>query len=390
MSLRLPFDIPPLGLSDVPLSPLSLDDVSGLEASSDTSKQCPTILSLRQILGEAPTVEDGHSQPVMSDAADALPSSDLLPISIGSAGGSLQLSYRSLELASSTEDDSAGDLHSVTDESTVSDDEDDGDDDVARALAFAKMRAAYSGMSAAMINFSAAIQESDDEEGDSQLSVLASKVISSICQSPPALERHMSLSSLSSDETDEDDLTDAEREDCIMVKAYIERWASNIRLASTFWQGFTPMHTNVSVSPFQRLIVYQAEQAIRKVSEQLDIPAPLEFERPCPRLSRDPVNEGFAGRVEFGTLSRRVPPQDYCPMTRLEEIRCALNSDKGKKVQTVSVRLQAGAKRAAGTQRPKEAHTIRNTWERTLSRRRVDITLWLMTEELETDAPANS
>ena len=68
-------------------------------------------------------------------------------------------------------------------------------------------------------------------------------------------------------------------------------------------------------------------------------------------------------------------------MTRLEEIRCALNSDKGKKVQTVSVRLQAGAKRAAGTQRPKEAHTIRNTWERTLSRRRVDITLWLMTEE---------
>lgn len=71
----------------------------------------------------------------------------------------------------------------------------------------------------------------------------------------------MSLSSVSSDETDEDDLTDAEREDCIMVKAYIERWASNIRLASTFWQGFTPMHTNVSVSPFQRLIVYQAEQA---------------------------------------------------------------------------------------------------------------------------------
>lgn len=74
------------------------------------------------------------------------------------------------------------DLHSVTDESTVSDDDDDGDDDVARALAFAKMRAAYSGMSAAMINFSAAIQESDDEEGDGQLSVLASKVISSICQ----------------------------------------------------------------------------------------------------------------------------------------------------------------------------------------------------------------
>lgn len=139
-----------------------------------------------------------------------------------------------------------------------------------------------------------------------------------------------------------------------------------------------------------RLLIDALNHSIRKVSEQLDIPAPLEFERPCPRLSRDPVNEGFAGRVEFGTLSRRVPPQDYCPMTRLEEIRCALNSDKGKKVQTVSVRLQAGAKRAAGTQRPKEAHTIRNTWERTLSRRRVDITLWLMTEELETDAPANS
>lgn len=46
-----------------------------------------------------------------------------------------------------------------------------------------------------------------------------------------------------------------------MVKAYIERWASSIRLSSTYWQGFAPLHTNVPVSLAQRLTVYQAEQA---------------------------------------------------------------------------------------------------------------------------------
>ncbi len=53
---------------------------------------------------------------------------------------------------------------------------------MSRALAFAKMRSAYTGMSAAMINFNAAMQKSDDEEADGHLSTLASKVISSISQ----------------------------------------------------------------------------------------------------------------------------------------------------------------------------------------------------------------
>lgn len=58
--------------------------------------------------------------------------------------------------------------------------DDDEDDDVARALAFAKMRAAYAGMSAAMSNFNAAIQQADEEEEVGELSALASEVISSI------------------------------------------------------------------------------------------------------------------------------------------------------------------------------------------------------------------
>lgn len=69
------------------------------------------------------------------------------------------------------------------------------------------------------------------------------------------------MSSKWSEESDDDHLSDVQREECLMVKAYIERWANNIRLASTYWQGFTPLHLNVSISLAQRLIVYRAEQA---------------------------------------------------------------------------------------------------------------------------------
>ncbi len=121
--------------------------------------------------------------------------------------------------------------------------------------------------------------------------------------------------------------------------------------------------------------------SIRKVSELLEIPAPLEFERSYPRITRSPVHLGFAGIIEQGRLISRVLPTDYYPQLRLAEFRLALNETcKDRKVQTVSVRLQAGAKHSAGTQRLKEAQAVRNGWKSTPSRLRLDITIWLTTE----------
>ena len=45
-----------------------------------------------------------------------------------------------------------------------------------------------------------------------------------------------------------------------MVTEYIKRWALNVRLDSTYWQNFTPLHLNVAVPLAQELTVYLAEQ----------------------------------------------------------------------------------------------------------------------------------
>ncbi|KAI0750269.1 hypothetical protein C8Q80DRAFT_1120262 [Daedaleopsis nitida] len=347
MSSRVPFDNLPLGRSNVPdpLSPLLslVQGCGGIQATAQShNENASTVMTLRKVLGEPATEKLSEKNESDNELSDVSVASDEAPESA-----------------------------------------DDEDDVVARALAFAKMRAAYAGMSTAMSNFNAAIQQSDEEEQNHELSALASEVISSISRSPPSLERHMSISSKWSDESEDDNLSDTQREECLMVKDYTERWANNIRLASTYWQGFTPLHLNVSVSLAQRLIVYRAEQAIKHASDQLELPPPIEFERRIPRLSRDPVHIGFAGPVEGGNLFPRPLPTGYSPQKQLEELRVAFNNDcaKDNKVETVAVRLQAGAKRAAGTQRPKEAQAVRNVWVRAPSRLYQDVSSWLVAED---------
>ena len=47
-----------------------------------------------------------------------------------------------------------------------------------------------------------------------------------------------------------------------MVTAYTERWASNVKLESTYWQGTQPLaYKEPSVPLFLRLTLYNAEQA---------------------------------------------------------------------------------------------------------------------------------
>ena len=64
-----------------------------------------------------------------------------------------------------------------TEDTTESSDEED--DMIARAMAFAKYRAANAGMTAAMINFNAVTQDADDDSSD-ELSDAATKVIAVI------------------------------------------------------------------------------------------------------------------------------------------------------------------------------------------------------------------
>ena len=72
-------------------------------------------------------------------------------------------------------------------------------------------------------------------------------------------------------------------------------------------------------------------------------------------------------------------PFGYAPQQVLEQSRATFNEEcqanERRPVQTVTARLQSGAKRAAGTR--KEATTRRDPWTRTASKLRVDVTLWM-------------
>ncbi|RPD55018.1 hypothetical protein L226DRAFT_471363 [Lentinus tigrinus ALCF2SS1-7] len=250
--------------------------------------------------------------------------------------------------------------------------------DYDRAMSFAKCRAASLGMGVAMRSLNETL-EADDPSAEERLSLVAKRVIASISRSPPALERHLSQSSVLSDATEDDDVASAERNECEMVTEYVKRWASNNRLDSTYWQGFAPLHLNVAVPLAQELTVYLTEQVIRDVSARLNLPPPLEYERSRPRLTSDPIHVGLARLVEYGYLVRRAIPVGYAPHQVLEKLRAAFNEEckanERRPVQTVTARLQAGAKCAAGTR--KEATTRRDPWTPIASRLRVDVTLWM-------------
>ena len=161
--------------------------------------------------------------------------------------------------------------------------EDDEDDFAMRAMAFARMRASSFGLGAAMTGFNNMLLSDDDEsEGSSDMiSSVVSSLVSTISSgehlpfvpmftsphifptfiAPPALERHVSHSSTDSYEDDEN-LSDVERAECEMVKTFIKRWAENIKLSSTYWQGTQPIpYKERSVPTGQYLTLYKAEQA---------------------------------------------------------------------------------------------------------------------------------
>ena len=82
-----------------------------------------------------------------------------------------------------------------------------------------------------------------------------------ICTAPPSSARFGSWS--------EDDavynataLSSVQRAELDMVKAYTERWATNDKLDSTYWQGTQALSYRApSVSIYLRLTIYNTEQA---------------------------------------------------------------------------------------------------------------------------------
>ena len=171
-----------------------------------------------------------------------------------------------------------------SDEFVSEDPPDDDEDDFAmRAMAFARMRASSFGLGAAMTGFNNMLLSDDDEsEGSSDMiNSVVSSLISTISSgehlpfaplstsahifptfiAPPALERHVPHSSIDSYE-DYENLTDIERAECEMVKTFIKRWAENVKLSSTYWQGTQPIpYKERSVPTRQYLTLYKAEQA---------------------------------------------------------------------------------------------------------------------------------
>lgn len=124
---------------------------------------------------------------------------------------------------------------------------------------------------------------------------------------------------------------------------------------------------------------------MRDVSAHLNLPPPLEYERSRPRLTSDPIHVGSARVAESGCLVRRAIPFGYDPQAVLDQILAAFNEEcaatQRKPVQTVTLRLESGAKRAAGSR--KEATARRDPWTPTASKLRGDITLWMLANEEE-------
>ena len=59
-----------------------------------------------------------------------------------------------------------------------------------------------------------------------------------------------------------ENLTDIERAECDMVKAFTKRWAENVKLSSTYWQGTRPIpYKERSVPTGQYFTLYKTEQA---------------------------------------------------------------------------------------------------------------------------------
>ncbi|TBU54737.1 hypothetical protein BD310DRAFT_951238 [Dichomitus squalens] len=385
--MRYSTDILSLGELRAPLSPIvPLDQLGtgGYEsagpAHADSSTSCA-----RKDVGE---VTDGSSSNFGTHKAS--PQSQTITATRSLLAGSLRFiefdrrpSYSSSEDYDNTTD-SSGEV--TSDESPTTDD----DDFALRALAFAKMRAASHGMGAAMSVFATSLLSDDVEDEDvssSRIHSIAFDVISTISNAPPALERH--ISQFSTDCSEEEELTTYQRDECAMVRAFTKRWAENMKFGSTYWQGTRPLpYKEISIATAHYLTLYKTEQAIRNVSAHLNIPPPLEVDLPEPRLSSDPVHVGLARCVERGRLLPRFPV-GYSPQQELEIMRSALNkkiAKENKKVQTVEVRLLAGAKRAAGKQ--KEAQqTRREQWAHGPSKLRLDMGLDPTGDAVVNDSP---
>ncbi|RDX41955.1 hypothetical protein OH76DRAFT_1422819 [Lentinus brumalis] len=373
---RLPLDTLSSDRRNLPLSS-TVHLPGGFDLSPCYFEATSTSEVLRQTVGEV--IEKFNYPQDAEPEVPQIPS----PANAKSPGVSLRpaLSLRRTETlfsSSSEEDDTLSPVTSLS--------SDDSFDSYERALSFAKLRAANFGMGAAMKSMNATL-EAEDPAADERLSTVAAQVIASISRSPPALERHFSYPSVLSESSDDDGLTDAERQECEVVTEYIKRWASNDRLDSTYWQGFTPLHLSVSVPLVQQLTVYLAEQAIRDVSAQLNLPPPLEYERARPRLTSEPVYAGSVRVADCGYLVRRAIPAGYAPQEVLEKLRAAHNAEcaanERRQVQTVPRRLQSGAKRAAGTR--KEATAQRDPWTRVASKLRDDLTAWMQTHDDDDD-----
>ncbi|KAI1792074.1 hypothetical protein LXA43DRAFT_359429 [Ganoderma leucocontextum] len=383
MSPRNPFDSLPLGHSNIPLSPvLSLEQRGGYESLVSPTDENSSLSCLRKIVRD--TTIGTLSGPTRDEADAHIPPTTEAPLTITAArpipSGSLRFAdFDRLPSPSSlsSKDDSDTEAIEESDEYASEESlEDDADDFALRAMAFARMRASSFGLGAAMTGFNNMLLSDDAEsEGSSDMiNSVVSSLVSTISKAPPALERHVSHSTIDSYD-DGETLTDIEHAECDMVKAFTKRWAENVKLSSTYWQGTRPIpYKERSVPTGQYFTLYKTEQAIRNVSAYLNIPAPLEVDLPQPRLCWDPVHVGLAECVESGSLEPPLPLQ-YPPQMKLESLRAEFNENiknERKKVQTVEARPLAGAKRNAGNQQ--EAHTGRMRLAHGPSRLWLDIT----------------
>ncbi|TBU27519.1 hypothetical protein BD311DRAFT_377168 [Dichomitus squalens] len=367
-----------------PIVPLNQLCTGGYESAGPSHAELSTSCA-RKGIGEG---TDGSSNSFGSH--QACPQAEKSTDTRSLLAGSLRfIEFDGIPSYSSSEDydDTTDDSEEVTsDESPTTDD----DDFALRALAFAKMRAASHGMGAAMSAFATSLLSDDAEDEDvssSRIHSIVLDVISTISNAPPALERHISQSSI--DYFEDEELTTFQRDECDMVRAFTKRWAENLKFGSTYWQGTRPLpYKEISIATAHYLTLYKTEQAIRNVSAHLNIPPPLEVDLPEPRLSSDPVHVGLARCVERGRLVPRFPV-GYSPQQELEIMRSALNKNfakENRKVQTVEVRLLAGAKRAAGKQ--KEAQqTRRERWAHGPSKLRLDMGLDATVGAVDTHGP---
>ena len=196
-----------------------------------------------------------------------------------------------------------------------------------------------------------------------------------------------------------------------MVTAYTERWASNVKLESTYWRGLQPLpHKHPAVSLLLRLTTYNAQKAyapslfrycilaycsphsIKAACAALCIAPPLETEHDRPLVRHAPVIVGLARLAESGVLTSRNTSAGYSGKDILKEKRACLNESRPgmKPVEpeqtksgdpTISSTEKAcahpSAKRAVSA--PTEAHARRADCKHGRSGLRVDITAALLT-----------